>query len=192
MKFLIFIFPQDIFLFYTDQMTFLILMSPWDIFILHDVGMKWHFQSLCFTDHCPVETAGIPRAARVREFQTTPKRSCGRRPGNPTDAVPYAAIHRHRAWWLPGNNTYTVGSRPGFHHLPRFDQGLTFYYCICYFCTFTLLPVNICLWFARPLFYLCLKSLLHMKNGGEWCEFEIRANISVYAVYESNSSIGEM
>ena len=116
MKFLIFIFPQDIFLFYTDQMTFLILMSPWDIFILHDVGMKWHFQSLCFTDHCPVETAGIPRAARVREFQTTPKRSCGRRPGNPTDAVPHAAIHRHRAWWLPGNNTHTVNSQSSSDH----------------------------------------------------------------------------
>ena len=31
-----------------------------------------------------------------------------------------------------------------------------------------------------------------MKNGGEWCENEIRANISLYAVYGSNSSIGEM
>ena len=33
-----------------------------------------------------------------------------------------------------------------------------------------------------------------MENGGEWCENEIRANISLYAVpvYESNFSIGEM
>ena len=149
---------------------FNLYFSPWyfpfyfqmNLYVYFYMRMKWWFWFLCLTDHRSVETAGIPRAARVREFQTTPKRSCGRRPGNPTNAVPHAAIHRHRARWLPGNNTYTVGSRPGFHHLPRFDQGLTFYYCICYFCTFT----------SKYLSLICSTPVLFMFKiiitYGEW------------------------
>ena len=96
-------------------MIFSLLFSD-ESLCLFFMRMKWWLWFLCFTDHCPVETAGIPRAARIREFQTTPKRSCGRRPGNPTDAVPHAAIHRHRAWWLPGNNTHTVNSQSSSDH----------------------------------------------------------------------------
>ena len=103
---------------------FNLYFSPWyfpfyfqmNLYVYFYMRMKWWFWFLCLTDHRSVETAGIPRAARVREFQTTLKCSCGRRPGNPTDAVPYAAIHRHRAWWLPGNNTHTVNSQSSSDH----------------------------------------------------------------------------
>lgn len=59
--------------------------------------------SSCVPDHSPVAKGRLPGNCRVRELQTAAAGSSGRRPGDPADALPHAALHRHRARRLTGS-----------------------------------------------------------------------------------------
>jgi len=53
-------------------------------------------------DDDTVASSWLSRSPRVREFQAVTSSTCWRRPGNPADSVPDAALHRHRGPRLTG------------------------------------------------------------------------------------------
>lgn len=56
-----------------------------------------------FQDHSPVAKGGLPGNGGVWELQTAAAGSTGWRPGDPADALPHAALHRHGARRLAGS-----------------------------------------------------------------------------------------
>lgn len=59
-------------------------------------------RSLLSADHRSVEEGRLPGNGRVRELQAAAAGSSGRRPGDPADTLPHAALHRHGARRLAG------------------------------------------------------------------------------------------
>lgn len=53
-------------------------------------------------DYRSVAEGRLPGNGRVRELQAAAAGSSGRRPGDPADALPHAALHRHGARRLAG------------------------------------------------------------------------------------------